>query len=321
MSAPARPPEGGAPSLGEDVAQRQEGRPVSAPARPPEGGAPSLGEDVAQRQEGSQVIAPGWLPGQVALVTGAAAGIGRAVAERYLDEGAAGVVCVDADEAGLRDLAGRHAGRIETVAGDVRDYAVHERAVGRALAVYGRLDILVGNAGVFDFRRPLRGYTAPALAATMDELFGINLRGYLYAAMAAREALEAAAGCMIFTASVASFHAGGGGVLYTMGKHAVVGMVRQLALELAPRVRVNGVGPGGTLTGLRGTRALGHGERHIGADPRAFDERVAAAVPLAFAQRPQDHTGLYVLLASRDNARAVTGEIFMSDGGVAARSI
>jgi len=265
--------------------------------------------------------ARGWLAGQVALVTGAAGGIGRAVAERYLEEGARGVVCVDADQAGLDDLAREHAGRIEPVVGDVRDFAVHERAVARALASYGALDVLVGNAGLFDFRRPLRGYTAPALAAAMDELFAVNLRGYLYAAMAAREALEATGGCMIFTASVASFHAGGGGVLYTMGKHAVVGLVRQLALELAPRVRVNGVGPGGTLTGLRGTHALGHGERQIGADPRAFDERVAAAVPLGFAQRPRDHAGLYVLLASRDNARAVTGEIFMSDGGVAARSI
>ena len=263
----------------------------------------------------------GWLAGQVAVITGAASGIGRAVAERYLEEGALGVVCVDADRAGLDELAREHGSRVEPVIGDVRDHAVHEQAVERALASYGGLDVLVGNAGLFDFRRPLRGYTASALAATMDELFAVNLRGYLYAAMAAREALEAAGGCMIFTASVASFHAGGGGVLYTMGKHAVVGLVRQLALELAPRVRVNGVGPGGTLTGLRGTQTLGHGDRQIDADPRAFDQRVSAAVPLAFAQRPRDHAGLYVLLASRDNARAVTGEIFMSDGGVAARSI
>lgn len=263
----------------------------------------------------------GWLQGQVALVTGGADGIGRAVVERYLAEGCAGVVVVDRDAAGLAQLAEANAGRIATVAGDVRDYAVHEQAVRAALDRFGRLDVLVGNAGVFDFRRPLRGYTAETLASTMDELFGINLRGYLYAAMAAREALIASNGCMIFTASVASHHAGGGGVLYTMGKHAVAGMIRQLALELAPEIRVNGVGPGGTLTGLSGTEALGHGGRSIGADPAAFDQRVGAAVPLGFAQRPADHAGLYVLLASRENARAVTGEIFMSDGGVGSRSV
>jgi NAD(P)-dependent dehydrogenase (short-subunit alcohol dehydrogenase family) len=263
----------------------------------------------------------GWLSGQVALVTGGADGIGRAVVERYLAEGCAGVAVVDRDAGALARLAAAFPGKITAVAGDVRDYAVHERAVRACVEGHGRLDVLVGNAGVFDFRRPLRGYDAATLAATMDELFGINLRGYLYAAMAAREALIASRGCMVFTASVASFHAGGGGVLYTMGKHAVAGMIRQLALELAPEVRVNGVGPGGTLTGLSGTESLGHGARTIGADPKAFDERVGAAVPLGFAQRPEDHTGLYVLLASRDNARAVTGEIFMSDGGVRSRSV
>lgn len=263
----------------------------------------------------------GWLEGQIALVTGGADGIGRAVVERYLKEGCAGVVAVDRDAAGLARLATDYSGKVATVTGDVRDYAVHEQAVCAGLERFGRLDVLVGNAGVFDFRRPLRGYDAATLASTMDELFGVNLRGYLYAAMAAREALVASRGCMIFTASVASFHAGGGGVLYTMGKHAVVGMVRQLALEMAPEVRVNGVGPGGTLTGLSGTVALGHADRHIGGDAAEFDARVGAAVPLGFGQRPKDHTGLYVLLASRDNARAVTGEIFMSDGGVGARSI
>ncbi|RYY83495.1 MAG: SDR family oxidoreductase, partial [Comamonadaceae bacterium] len=216
---------------------------------------------------------------------------------------------------------GHDSQRIVTVRGDVRDYATHARAVHEALQRFGRLDVLVANAGVFDFRRPLRGYDPQTLAATMDELFGVNLRGYLYAAMAAREALVASRGAIICTASVASFHAGGGGILYTMGKHAVAGMVKQLALELAPEVRVNGVAPGGTLTRLAGTEALGHGDRTIGGDPASFDQRVGAAVPLGFAQRPEHHTGLYVLLASRANAPAVTGEIFMSDGGVAARSV
>ena len=261
----------------------------------------------------------GWLAGQVALVTGGAGGIGRAVAARYLAEGAAGVVVLDRNASPDADTGA--SAKLVSVTGDVREYASHEKAVKTCLDTFGRLDVLVGNAGVFDFRRPLHGYTPASLQTTMDELFGVNLRGYLYAAMASREALIAGRGCMIFTASVASFHAGGGGVLYTMGKHAVVGMIRQLALELAPGVRVNGVGPGGTLTGLSGTAALGHDGRTIGADPKEFDARVGAAVPLGFAQRPEDHTGLYVLLASRENSRAVTGEIFMSDGGVAARSI
>jgi len=263
----------------------------------------------------------GWLEGQVAFITGGADGIGRAVVERYLKEGAAGVVVLDRDAAGLKTLADAHPGRIATVAGDVRQYADHEAAVSLALKQFGRLDTVVGNAGVFDFRRPLRSYTGASMAQTMDELFAINLRGYLYAAMAGREALIASRGSIIFTASVASFNSGGGGILYTMGKHAVVGMIKQLALELAPDIRVNGVGPGGTLTGLSGTEALGQTERSINANPAQFDERMAAGVLLGFGQRPEDHTGLYVLLASAPNSRAVTGEIFMSDGGTGARSV
>ena len=263
----------------------------------------------------------GWLEGQVAFVTGAADGIGRAVVERYLKEGAAGVVALDRDATGLKTLADTYGHRVVTVAGDVRVYASHEEAVKQALSRFGRLDTVVGNAGVFDFRRPLRSYTGESMAATMDELFAINLRGYLYAAMAGRKALIASRGSIVFTASVASFNSGGGGILYTMGKHAVVGMVKQLALELAPDIRVNGVGPGGTLTGLSGTDALGQTERSINANPQAFNEKMAAAVPLGFAQQPEDHTGLYVLLASSANARAVTGEIFMSDGGTGSRSV
>lgn len=263
----------------------------------------------------------GWLDGQVAVVTGAADGIGAAVARRFLREGAAGVIALDRSAAGLRALEADAPGRVFGAVGDVRDAQAHEAAVQQALERFGRLDVLVANAGIFDFRRPLRSYTPDTLDATMNELFGVNLRGYLLAIMAARTALAASRGSIVCTASVASFHAGGGGVLYTMAKHAVVGMVRQLALELSPDIRINAVAPGGTLTGLSGTQALGQEDRKIGSDPAAFDARVGAAVPLGFAQRPEDHTGLYVLLASRENSRAVTGEILMSDGGVGARSI
>jgi NAD(P)-dependent dehydrogenase (short-subunit alcohol dehydrogenase family) len=262
----------------------------------------------------------GWLIDQVALVTGGASGIGLAVVERYLNEGARGVVVLDRDIAGLDPVIARFSGKVKAIAGDVRDYASHEAAVSACVEAYGRLDVMVGNAGVFDFRRPLRGYTAETLKQTMGELFDVNLLGYLYAAMASREALIESGGSMIFTASVASFHSGGGGVVYTMAKHAVLGMIRQLALELAPTVRVNGVGPGGTVTKLRGTSALGHAERAINANADELAQRIAQAVPLRLAQQPEDHTGLYVLLASRPNSRAITGEVMMSDGGVGIRS-
>lgn len=263
----------------------------------------------------------GWLDGQVAAITGAGSGIGLAVARRFLEESAAGLVALDRNATSLRQLEKEFSGKVVAIEGDVRDPAAHQAMVAAALQKFGKLDVLVGNAGVFDFHRPLAGYTAETLSSTFDEIFAVNLKGYLLAAMAAHEALTASHGSMIFTASVASFHAGGGGILYTSVKHAVVGMIRQLAREFAPGVRVNGVGPGGTLTNLSGTQALGHATRSI-ADKRAEAKaRIAAALPLGFAQEPEDHTGLYVLLASRANSKAVTGQIIMSDGGVDIRPL
>lgn len=260
----------------------------------------------------------GWLKDQVCLVTGGARGIGQAVARRYLKEGAAGVILVDRNFAKESILEKEYRGRVFQVEGDVRTYQTHETAVSLAIKHFGRLDVAVANAGVFDFRRPLRSYTAPLLQETMEELFAVNLRGYLYTALASRKSLLASRGSMIFTASVASFNTGGGGILYTISKHAVVGLIRQLALEMAPDVRVNGVGPGGTLTELGGTTALNHEQRTINSKGD-LAQRISAAVPLRFAQEPEDHTGLYVLLASRANSRAITGEVFMSDGGVGIR--
>jgi cis-3,4-dihydrophenanthrene-3,4-diol dehydrogenase len=262
----------------------------------------------------------GWLDGYVAIITGGASGIGRAVMRRYFAEGARGIVVVDRDARSLADDL-RQPDRLVAIDGDVRDPSVHQHAVATALERFGQLDVLVGNAGVFDFRKDLESYTSETLATTFNEIFAINLLGYLYSAHAAREPLIRSRGSMIFTASVAGFHAGGGGVLYTASKHAIVGMIRQLAADLAPDVRVNGVGPGGTLTALRGTSALGHTERSLAARHSEMRQRMETSVPLRFAQRPEDHTGLYVLLASRENAPATTGEVFMSDGGIGVRPL
>jgi NAD(P)-dependent dehydrogenase (short-subunit alcohol dehydrogenase family) len=263
----------------------------------------------------------GNLEDQVAIVTGASTGIGRAVVERYLAEGVRGVVAVDRDGASLDALAERSGARVRSVVGDVREFATHRNGVDTAIAAFGRIDIAVGNAGVFDFHRTLAKYTPETLAAAMDELFAINVRGYLFLALAAREALVASRGSLIFTASTASYEAGGGGVLYTASKHAVLGLIRRLALEFAPDVRVNGVGPGATLTQLRGMESLGQEARSLGADPEGAAARIVPTTPLRLAQMPEDHAGLYVLLASRRDSRAVTGEVIRSDAGLGIRPL
>lgn len=256
----------------------------------------------------------GWLNGYVALVTGGGSGIGQAVVERFVAEGCTGVgVLVRSPEQGER-LRARFGDKVVVVEGDVRSGADNARAVEATVGRFGKLDTLVGNAGVWDFNTRLEKMSPQQLDASFDEVFGVNVKGYLLAARAAADALRASQGSMIFTLSNSSFYAGGGGPLYVASKHACLGLIRQLAYEFAPQVRVNGVAPGGTATSLRGPASLGKGERRLSDIPN-FNESVASAMPLKLIAQPADHAGHYVLLASRENSRATTAAVLQSDGG------
>ncbi|MBS0416490.1 MAG: 3-(cis-5,6-dihydroxycyclohexa-1,3-dien-1-yl)propanoate dehydrogenase [Proteobacteria bacterium] len=259
----------------------------------------------------------GWLKDTVALVTGGGNGIGLAVARRFLAEGAR-VAVLDRDVSAIERLNESAREPILAVRGDVLSIEDGERALHEVSAAYGRLDVFVGNAGIFDFFRPFESLDCRQLAAGFDEIFGVNVKAYLLGARIVASALRATRGSMIFTVSNSGFYAGGGGALYVSSKHAVVGLIRQLAFELAPDVRVNGVAPGGTLTGLSGAGSLdlaGHELR----DQPDIAAAVAKHVPLGFMADPEDHTGHYVLLASKVNSRATTGAILMSDGGMEVR--
>ncbi|MBS1888206.1 MAG: SDR family oxidoreductase [Actinobacteria bacterium] len=259
---------------------------------------------------------------RVVLVTGAGSGIGRAVAGLFLSEGAR-VVAFDRSPGSLSELSGLYPDAVVSVVGDVRDPGAHDEAVAAAIDCFGGLDVLVGNAGVFDGSVALEDMDAPTLRAGFAEILEVNVLGYLLAARAAAPQLRERRGSMVFTVSNAGFHAGsGGGVIYTASKHAVVGVVRQLAHEMAPDVRVNGVAPGGTITGLRVADALaGLAGRTLQFGDRADSEsRLEAVTPLRLAAEPEDHAALYLLLAG-DRAPAVTGEVIASDGGLGVRGL
>ncbi|MBS1882504.1 MAG: SDR family NAD(P)-dependent oxidoreductase, partial [Actinobacteria bacterium] len=201
-------------------------------------------------------MADGRLQDRVAIVTGAGSGIGRAIVGSFVAEGAR-VVALDRVADPLRELGGANPEAVAAVVGDVRDPAAHEEAVSVAVERFGGVDALIANAGVFDGSVRLDEMDADTLRAGFAEIFEVNVLGYLMAARAAAPELHRRRGAIVLTVSNAGFHAGsGGGVLYAASKHAVIGVVRQLAHELAPQVRVNGVAPGGTITGLRVTDAL-----------------------------------------------------------------
>jgi NAD(P)-dependent dehydrogenase (short-subunit alcohol dehydrogenase family) len=259
----------------------------------------------------------GWLDGQTALVTGGGSGIGRAVVARFIAEGAR-VGVLDRVPGRAEDLKREFGDAVVAIAGDVARLADNKQAVAATVAALGRLDIFVGNAGVFDNFLSLADFPEENLADAYDELFGVNVKGCILGAKAALPELMKTDGSMVFTASVAGSNSGGGGPLYTASKHAVVGLIRQLAVELGPRIRVNGVAPGGTITDLRGLSILRQEGRSQFADPGS-EERLRANNPLQIALAPGDVAGAYVFLSSRTNARGITGTILMVDAGATLR--
>lgn len=260
----------------------------------------------------------GWLDGQVALVTGGGSGIGRAVLARFIAEGAR-VGVLERVPARAQELRSEFGDAVIAVSGDVAQLGDNKRAVAETVAGFGRLDIFVGNAGVFDNFLSLCDFPEGSLAEAYDELFAVNVKGCILGAKAVLPELVKTDGSMVFTASVAGSNSGGGGPLYTASKHAVVGLIRQLAAELGPRIRVNGVAPGGTMTDLRGLSVLRQGERSHFADPSA-EERLRTNNPLQIALAPGDLAGAYVFLSSRTDARGITGTILTVDAGAALRA-
>lgn len=261
----------------------------------------------------------GWLDGDVALITGAGSGLGRALVDRFVEEGAK-VVVVDRAADRVAEVESDHGNAVIGVVGDVTVGADNEAAVAAATDTFGKLDVFVGNAGIFDYGAKLVETPMERLDQGFDELFAVNVKAQLLGVKAAAESLMASKGSILLTASMGSWHAGVGGVVYTASKHAVVGVVRQLAYEFAPDVRVNGVAPGLMKTDIRGPKALGMEEVTPDALPN-LEDIAKATMPLAFLPDPRDYTGHFVQLASRANSRVTTGVVVECDGGLGVRGI
>jgi 2,3-dihydroxy-2,3-dihydrophenylpropionate dehydrogenase len=267
----------------------------------------------------------GWLEGEVALITGGGSGIGRAVALRYLAEGASVTVTGRNPEqlAEVVRAAGADGARVLAVPGDVRSPNDLHHAVEATVERFGKLDVLVPNAGIWDYHRSVTRLGGKELSQAFDEIFGINVKGYVLAVEAAWRELVATRGSIVMTLSNASLHTDGGGSLYTASKHACLGLLRQFAYELAPKVRVNGVAVGGMRTQLRGPESLGLENRTLAASfakNEATGDKQPPLIPLYDSSvEPEDFTGPYVLLASRANSSTVTGAVIPADGGIAVR--
>jgi len=245
------------------------------------------------------------LKDKVAIVTGAARGIGRAIALGYAREGASVVINDFRSAEQAVELAREiesFGGRAATVDADVSDLSSHERIVAAAIDRFGRLDILVNNAGV--------EYRAPFLEATpenFDRTLAVNLRApYFLSQLAAKRMAERGGGRIILIESTHNTVPLRNASTYNVSKGGLQMLMKSLALELARhRINVNGLAPGAILTDIN---------REVLQDP-AHRDRVLAKIPLGRIGDPRDIVGAAIFLASSDSDY-VTGATLYVDGGL-----
>ena len=265
----------------------------------------------------------GWLDGKAVLAVGGGSGIGRAAVASFVEEGArVGVMDLVPDK--LATLEKEFGDAVVTFAGDATKFEDDVRAVEGTVEAFGRLDVLVHFVGVHDSFTSIIDLPVDRLEAAYDEIFAINVKSGLLSVKAALDHLLASEGSIVLTVSGAGFHPGGAGVLYTASKFAVRGLVTQLAFELAPKIRVNGVAPGGTITGIRGLEALDQRDvtlQTIFPDMETAKAVIVGQTPLDWEPVPEVHAGAYVYLASQERSSNVTGLVIPTDGGIAVRGV
>lgn len=248
------------------------------------------------------------LQGKVAVITGAASGMGLAMATRFAAEGAS-VVAADWNAQRLEEAVAKIKGTGGTIVGsqgNIADQATAEGLIALAISTYGKLDVLCNNAGVMDYMQ--------GVGELSDEVWrrvlGINLEGPMFATRkAVQYMLEHGGGSIVNTASTAGLHGGAAGVAYTASKHALVGLTRSTAWMYAKRgIRCNAICPGGTKTNIQETMPSDR------LDPTGA-QRAGEFAALAPAYLdPEDIASLALFLAS-DESRHINGAIIPADAG------
>ena len=243
------------------------------------------------------------LEGKVAVVTGAARGIGAACARRFAAEGAAvviGDILEEQGEATAQSI--RDTGAIATfIPCDTGEGPQARALIAETVSRHGRIDVLVNNAGIFTIADFL-----DVTEEDFDRVLRVNLRGYfLVGQAAARVMADAGSGSIINMSSVNGVMAIDSIAAYVVSKGGVNQLTSVMSLALAPRgVRVNAIGPGTILTELSGSLLTDEAARR----------RVLSRTPMGRVGQPEEIAGIAVFLAS-DDSSYVTGQVIYADGG------
>lgn len=243
---------------------------------------------------------------KVAVVTGGASGIGRAITDRLISEGAKGVVVVGRNAETNAEVARAHGDRVRIVQGDVRDLETHREAADAAAEAYGKIDVYVPNAALARSRL-LEAVEEADFDETMDSDFKAVLFGVQITAPHMNDG-----GAIVLVSSIAGLKGMPGLVVYSGAKAAIRQLARSLAVELGPRgIRTNVLTPGTVET-----PALGK----LGMPRDAFEEAmkpIIESAPLRRMAKATEMASIAAFLAS-DDASYITGAEIVADGGVTA---
>lgn len=256
------------------------------------------------------------------LITDAGSGLGYGLARSCCQEGASLAIIENAPDK-VRPLHEEFGGEAVVVEGDVRRLNDFKHCRDAIVERFGGLNSMICAHGIFDGNVRLMDIPEERIDSVFDELFQVNVKGYLLGARVFHDLLEKIRGAIVLTASTAAaFAADGGGAMYSASKRAIRSLVNQLAFEFAPNIRVNGVAPAGIANSqLGGPKSLGLDQQKQSDIPKdAFLSLFRSISLLQELPTPEDYGLIYAFLASRSN-KFMTGQMLVADQGLLNRRV
>ncbi|MCU0398526.1 MAG: glucose 1-dehydrogenase [Cyclobacteriaceae bacterium] len=247
------------------------------------------------------------LLGKIAIITGATSGMGKAIAERFVHEGASVILSGRDEQRGkeLESNLGKNGGNAFFISGDVSLESTNRKLVEEAIGKYGKLDIVVTNAGKLGL-----GSVTDISLDEWDETIKTNLYSVFYLSrFAIPEMQKAGKGVILVTSSIAAFKSFPNHAAYCASKASLIALVKEMALDYGPAIRVNAICPGPVDTPLIWDSAKAF------ENPETIVQQTASNTLMKRLGKPEDIASLALFLVSEE-ASWITGSAYTIDGGI-----